>query len=75
MKKNRPIFVPTPLGQQPMLPWPHRLPSELAGLSKREAFAMSFLAAILQNGEAEDAKHNAIVAVRNADELIKQLNK
>jgi hypothetical protein len=39
----------------------------------RAMVASEVLTAIVWSGEPEDAKHNAIVEVRNADELIKAL--
>lgn len=46
------------------------------GLTKREHMAIEFCKALLGRGEygASDAEGNALMAIQQADELIKQLN-
>lgn len=68
---------------KPAFPTPHYTERETGefifgepGCSKRELFSALALMGILANSESEpeDVIHNQIVAVRNADGLIKQLN-
>lgn len=75
MNPNEPAF-PTPnqtftdhLGEQGILIGDN-------GCSKRELFAALALMGLLANpkSEPEDVVHNKIIAVRNADGLIEQLN-
>lgn len=53
--------------------FPYHEEDEETGITNRELFTLVALHAIMMKGEPEDYRHNAIVAVRAADEALAQL--
>lgn len=55
---------------------PKTIPQDPAStMTKREHMATEVIKGMMLSGEPEDVKHNAIVALRNADALIEELNR